>query len=181
MAQGPTNVNLIATFIYNNPGCRRVDIKRMLHKAATGEDATRRNQLDCKNQYFQNYGNASNVYLGKLWYNKHINMVYQESGTYDYWDRGKDVNRPGKSSYHLTWEGEDKVFSKDRLIRPFKTGQLVEWQWQSPRRHGWCHIHYQSMRGLVIDRNETYGLWVLTLDGKQQFLSHQAWIRRIDD
>ena len=31
MAQGPTNVNLIATYIHNNPGCRRVDLKRMLH------------------------------------------------------------------------------------------------------------------------------------------------------
>jgi len=69
MAQGPTNVNLIATYIHNNPGCRRVDLKRMLHRAAYGQNETSRYQLNCKNQYFQRYGSAGNVYLDRLWYN----------------------------------------------------------------------------------------------------------------
>ena len=51
MAQGPTNVNLIATYIHNNPGCRRVDLKRMLHKAATGEDTNEQHHIQRKNQY----------------------------------------------------------------------------------------------------------------------------------
>ena len=158
MAQGPTNVNLIASYIHSNPGCRRTDIKRHLFLARIGEEPKDGRHNRVSNQYFQNYGSCSNVYLNRLWYNS------QREGIRD-------------SSYQLTWAGQNKVFSKDRLIRPFKTGQLVEWQWQSPRRHGWEYVHHQSMRGLVIDRNETYGMWVLALDGIQKFLSHHAWIR----
>ncbi len=173
-----TNVNIIATFIHNNPGCRRTDIKRHLFEARTGIKTMKSGRhLGC-NQYFQNYGNASNVYLNRLWYNEIKNMRYQESSTFDYWDRGRDVNRPGKSSYKLTPHGEDWVRSKRELVRPFAAGGLVEWQWHSPRKHGW---KANFNRGLVIECNKTYGLWVLGLDGHQQFLSHHAWIRTVKE
>ena len=177
-----TNVNIIATYIHNNPGCRRTDIKRHLFEARTGiKTAKSGRYLGC-NQYFQNYGSASNVYLNRLWYNEIKNMRYKESDTFDYWDRGKDVNRPGKSSYKLTPWGEDWVKSKRELVRPFTSGTLVEWQYDSPNRHGWYdHGRAISNRGLVIDRNETYGLWVLELGGKQQFLSHHVWIRAVKE
>ena len=180
MAQGPTNVNLIATYIHNNPGCRRVDIKRMLHKAATGEHTDNQSDLACKNQYFQRYGNSDNVYLDRLWYNEH------DKGTrvnqYGY-RRGHNYTR--KSSYQLTWQGTDKVFPKHRMIRPFEEGSIVEWQWNSPfnKKHGW----QPTIRGLVVERTELYGLWVLPIgaatreDGKLMHVSHQAFVRRCND
>ena len=168
MAQGPTNVNLIATYIHNNPGCRRVDLKRMLHKAATGEHTDLHWKLACKNQYFQRYGSSGNVYLDRLWRN------VEDTGKYT-----------RKSRYYLTWAGEDKVFPQSRMIRPFKEGSIVEWQWNSPfnKKHGWQPI----MQGLVVDRTELYGLWVLPIgsatreDGKLIHVSHQAFVRRIND
>lgn len=175
-----TNVNIIATYIYNNPGCRRTDIKRHLYRARTGEEPENGYHNRVSNQYFQTYGTASNVYLDRLWYNEFKNMVYEEKGTFDYWDRGQKVNRPGKSSYQLTSAGSERVKSKHQMIRPFVPGTLVEWQWESPKRHGWFPlVDYFSRKGLVIECNNTYGLWVLGLDGKQEFLSHHAWMRRV--
>ena len=169
MAQGPTNVNLIATYIHNNPGCRRVDLKHMLHKAATGEDATRRSQLDCKNQYFQRYGTtgAGNVYLDRLWHNLD--------------DKGRGKTR--KSRYYLTWAGEDKVWDRP-MVRPFEEGSLVEWQWNSPNgKYGWRE---GIMKGLVVERTELYGLWILGVggcarpNGQLTHVSHQAFVRRFN-
>ena len=169
MAQGPTNVNLIATYIHNNPGCRRVDLKRMLHKAATGEHTDRQSDLWCKNQYFQRYGSADNVYLDRLWHNLD--------------DKGRGKTR--KSRYYLTWAGERMVWSQP-LVRPFEEGSLVEWQHTSPnsrRRRGWYPLH----QGLVIERNDLYGLWVVGIggssrpDGKLFYVSHQSWVRRVND
>ena len=168
MAQGPTNVNLIATFIHNNPGCRRVDLKRMLHKAATGEHTNNQSDLWCKNQYFQRYGTAGNVYLDRLWHNLD--------------DRGRGKTR--KSRYYLTWAGEDKVWHRP-MRRPFEEGSIVEWQWNSPNnpKYKW----QAHMQGLVVERTDLYGLWVLPIgiahreDGKLIHVSHQAFVRRIDD
>ena len=169
MAQGPTNVNLIATYIHNNPGCRRVDLKRMLHKAATGKHTDEEHHLWCKNQYFQRYGNNDNVYLDRLWHNLD--------------DKGRGKTR--KSRYYLTWAGEDKVWHRP-MRRPFEEGSLVEWQHVSPnsrRRRGWHPLH----QGLVIERNDLYGLWVLGIggssrpDGKLFYVSHQSWVRRVCD
>ena len=169
MAQGPTNVNLIATYIHNNPGCRRVDLKRMLHKAATGEHTDKQHHLACKNQYFQRYGSADNVYLDRLWHNLD--------------DKGRGKTR--KSRYYLTWAGQDKIWHRP-MVRPFKEGSLVEWQHISPnsrRRRGWHPLH----QGLVIERNDLYGLWVLGIggssrpDGKLFYVSHQSWVRRVND
>ena len=180
MAQGPTNVNLIATYIYNNPGCRRVDLKRMLHKAATGEHTDNQHDLHCKNQYFQRYGTHDNVYLDRLWYNEY------DPGT-------KRINRYGyrenrnytrKSSYQLTWAGEKKVWRRS-MLRPFNEGSIVEWQWNSPnnKRYGW----QPTMQGLVVERTDLYGLWVLPIghstreDGKLLYISHQAFVRSINE
>jgi archaellin len=166
MAQGPTNVNLIATYIHNNPGCRRVDLKRMLHKATTGRDADKQYHLYCKNQYFQRYANNGNRYLDRLWYNE--------------LDRRKYTR---KSSYHLTRDGRDKV-CHDPMIRPFEPGSIVEWQYNSPNniKHGW----QPRMQGLVVERTDLYGLWVMPIgdstreDGKLIYVSHQAYVRSID-
>ena len=170
MAQGPTNVNLIATHIHNNPGCRRVDLKRMLHKAATGKTTNCQSNLACKNQYFQRYGSpdAGNVYLDRLWHNLD--------------DRGRGKTR--KSRYYLTWAGEDKVWHRP-MRRPFEEGSIVEWQWNSPNnpKYKWQAV----MQGLVVERTELYGLWVLPIgiatreDGKLVHVSHQAFVRRIYD
>lgn len=167
MSQGPTNVNLIATHIHNNPGCRRVDLKRMLHKAATGKHTDSQSNLACKNQYFQRYGDSDNVYLDRLWHNLD--------------DRGRGKTR--KSRYYLTWAGEDKVWHRP-LVRPFEEGSLVEWQHISPnKKRGWHPLH----QGLVIERTDLYGLWVLSVggssrpDGKLFHVSHQAFVRRIND
>ncbi len=176
MREKITNVNIIATYIHNNPGCRRTDIKRHLYLARTGQKPLRGYHDRVCNQYFQTYGTASNVYLDRLWYNEIKNMVYKESDTFDYWDRGQDVNRPGKSSYQLTPAGKNWVRSERQMIRPFAAGALVEWQFDSPRRHGW---RSEFNRGLVIECNKTYGMWVLGLDGHQQFLSHHAYIRAV--
>ena len=182
MAQGPTNVNLIATYIHNNPGCRRVDLKRMLHKAATGEHTDKQHHLQCKNQYFQRFGSADNVYLDRLWYNEHDRGTATSYNRYGY--RG-NRNYTRKSSYQLTWKGTDKVLSKDRLIRPFEEGSIVEWQWNSPfnKKHGWQPI----MQGLVVERTELYVLLVIPIgaatryDCKLIHVSHQAFIRRCND
>ena len=168
MAQGPTNVNLIATYIHNNPGCRRVDLKRMLHKAATGEHTDCQHHLACKNQYFQRYGSADNVYLDRLWHNAE--------------DKGPRKTR--KSRYYLTWSGQRKIWHRP-MIRPFEEGSLVEWQWNSPfnKKHGW----QPWGQGLVVERTDLYGLWVMPIggatraDGKLSYVSHQAFVRRIDD
>ena len=167
MAQGPTNVNLIATHIHNNPGCRRVDLKRMLHKAATGEHTDCQSHLACKNQYFQRYGSHDNVYLDRLWHNLD--------------DKGRGKTR--KSRYYLTWAGEDKIWHRP-MIRPFEEGSLVEWQHISPnKKRGWQPLH----QGLVIERTDLYGLWVLGIggssrpDGKLFHVSHQSWVRRVRD
>ena len=167
MPQGPTNVNLIATYIHNNPGCRRVDLKRMLHKAATGEHTDSQQDLWCKNQYFQRYGSDDNIYLDRLWRNID--------------DKGKYTRR---SRYYLTRAGEDKVWHRP-MIRPFKEGSIVEWQWNSPnnKKHGW----QAHMQGLVVERTDLYGLWVLPIgaatreDGKLIHVSHQAFVRRINE
>ena len=170
MAQGPTNVNLIATYIHNNPGCRRVDLKRMLHRAAHGQNETSRYQLNCKNQYFQRYGTPGdgNVYLDRLWHNLD--------------DRGRGKTR--KSRYYLTWAGEDKVWHSP-MVRPFEEGSLVEWQWNSPnnKRYGWR----PQMQGLVVERTGLYGLWILGIagsarpNGQLSYVSHQAFVRRYND
>ena len=168
MAQGPTNVNLIATYIHNNPGCRRVDLKRMLHKASTGEHTDKQSDLWRKNQYFQRYGTADNVYLDRLWHNLD--------------DRGR--GKTCKSRYYLTWAGEDKVWHRP-MVRPFEEGSIVEWQWKSPKPswRGWR----PTMQGLVIERSDLYGLWVMLIgdsarnDGKLWYISHQAFVRRIND
>ena len=181
MAQGPTNVNLIATYIHNNPGCRRVDLKRMLHKAATGEHTDKQYQLACKNQYFQRYGTEDNVYLDRLWYNEHDKGT---SCTPNRWGAIARINKTSKSSYQLTWEGKDKVWHRP-MIRPFEEGSIVEWQWNSPNnpKYGWQPV----MQGLVIERTGLYGLWVLPVghstreDGKILYISHQAFVRRIND
>ena len=183
MAQGPTNVNLIATYIHRNPGCRRVDIKRMLHKAATGEHTDNQSHLQCKNQYFQRYGSADNVYLDRLWYNEHDKGPCTHG--YNRYGYAETRNYTRKSSYHLTWEGREKVLSKERLIRPFEEGTIVEWQWNSPfnKEHGWQPI----IQGLVVERTELYGLWVLPIgaatreDGQLIYVSHQAFVRRCND
>jgi len=169
MAQGPTNVNLIATHIHNNPGCRRVDLKRMLHKAATGEHTDKQHHLHCKNQYFQRYGarGKGNVYLDRLWHNTEDNGKYTR-----------------KSRYYLTWAGEDKIWHRP-MRRPFEEGSIVEWQWNSPNnpKHGWQAV----MQGLVVERTDLYGLWVLPIgiatreDGKLIHVSHQAFVRRYND
>lgn len=180
MAQGPTNINLIATFIHHNPGCRRVDIKRMLHKAATGEHTDKQSDLWCKNQYFQRYGNNDNVYLDRLWYNEH-----DKGPSYSRYGHRRSANYTRKSSYQLTWQGTDKVFPKQRMVRPFEEGSIVEWQWNSPfnKKHGW----QPTIRGLVVERTELYGLWVLPIgdatrdDGKLIHVSHQAFVRRCND
>ena len=178
MAQGPTNVNLIATYIHNNPGCRRVDLKRMLHKAATGEHTDDQDDLHCKNQYFQRYGSADNVYLDRLWYNT---LDKGTSGGYNrYGDPFRKPTR--KSSYRLTLQGRDKVWHRP-MVRPFEEGTIVEWQWNSPnnKKHGWQPI----MQGLVVERTDLYGLWVLPIgdstreDGKLIHVSHQAFVRGI--
>tara|TARA_X000000950_G_C13789064_1_gene608564 strand:+ start:100 stop:660 length:561 start_codon:yes stop_codon:yes gene_type:complete len=184
MAQGPTNVNLIATFIHNNPGCRRVDLKRMLHKAATGEHTDCQSLLACKNQYFQRYGSRDNVYLDRLWYNER-DKDGPKFPQGDCFPMRYSTNLTRKSSYQLTWQGSEKVFPKERLIRPFEEGSIVEWQWNSPfnKKHGW----QAHMQGLVVERTELYGLWVLPIgvatreDGKLIHVSHQAFIRRIHD
>ena len=183
MAQGPTNVNLIATYIHNNPGCRRVDLKRMLHKAATGEHTDCQHDLACKNQYFQRYGNSDNVYLDRLWYNEHDKGG--STNRYNRYGYRRTQNYTRKSSYQLTWQGTDKVFPKERMIRPFEEGSIVEWQWNSPfnKKHGW----QPTIRGLVVERTELYGLWVLPIgaatreDGKLIHVSHQAFVRRCND
>lgn len=181
MAQGPTNVNLIATYIHNNPGCRRVDLKRMLHKAATGEDTDKQHELACKNQYFQRYGSADNVYLDRLWYNEH------DKGTVKMCNRWGGViqaNRTRISSYQLTSQGKDKVWSCP-MLRPFEEGSLIEWQWESPRsrkRGGWHPV----MRGLVVERTDLYGLWLLPIGNSANYgnlfhVSHQAFVRRVNE
>ena len=182
MAQGPTNVNLIATYIHNNPGCRRVDLKRMLHKAATGEHTDRQSHLACKNQYFQRYGSSDNVYLDRLWYNEHDKgSTLSYSGWRNY---GENRNPTRTSSYRLKGAGWDKVLSPERMVRPFKPGELVEWQHTSPnKKRGWHPLH----QGLVIERNDLYGLWVLGVggssrpDGQLFYVSHQSWVRRVND
>ena len=184
MAQGPTNVNLIATYIHNNPGCRRVDLKRMLHKAATGEHTDNQHHLACKNQYFQRYGSADNVYLDRLWYNSKDKGHVRDKTPGGYWYHGRSGRSLTRtSSYHLTWQGEDKVWHRP-MIRPFKEGSIVEWQWNSPnnKKHGWQPI----MQGLVVERTDLYGLWVLPIgistrkDGKVIYVSHQAFVRSMD-
>jgi len=64
-----TNLTIIANYIDKNPGCRRTDIKRYLYIARIGEEPQRGYHNRLSNQYFQSYGDASNVYLNKLWYN----------------------------------------------------------------------------------------------------------------
>ena len=184
MAQGPTNVNLIATYIYNNPGCRRVDLKRMLHKAATGEHTDKQHHLACKNQYFQRFGSADNVYLDRLWYNE----LDENRGSYSrQWRshrRGWNINPTRKSSYQLTWAGEDTVWHRP-MRWPFEEGSIVEWQWNSPNnpKYGW----QPTIQGLVVERTDLYGLWVLPIgaatreDGKLIHVSHQAFVRSIND
>ena len=180
MAQGPTNVNLIATYIYNNPGCRRVDLKRMLHKAATGEHTDKQHHLQCKNQYFQRYGSADNVYLDRLWYNEHDKDKYVSNG----YGRRYRTTLTRKSSYQLTWAGQDKVWHRP-MRRPFEEGSIVEWQWNSPnnRSYGWRPEH----QGLVVERTALYGLWVLPIGvadvfaGQCIYISHQLWVRRVND
>ena len=188
MAQGPTNVNLIATHIHNNPGCRRVDLKRMLHRAAHGQNETSRYQLNCKNQYFQRYGspNAGNVYLDRLWYNSedkgHERDCWVHGGYWHRGRRGRSLTRT--SSYQLTSAGKDKVWHRP-MMRPFEEGALVEWQWNSPnnKRYGWR----PNMRGLVVERTDLYGLWVLGVGGSARpngqltHVSHQAFVRRYND
>ena len=180
MAQGPTNVNLIATYIHNNPGCRRVDLKRMLHKAATGEHTDRESDLWCKNQYFQRYGSRDNVYLDRLWYNE---LDKGTTGSLNrHGHRRSYQNFTRKSSYQLTWQGQDKVWHRP-MVRPFKEGSIVEWQWNSPnnKKHGW----QPTMQGLVVERTDLYGLWVLPIgaatreDGKLIHISHQAFVRGV--
>jgi len=182
MAQGPTNVNLIATHIHSNPGCRRVDLKRMLHKAATGEHTDCQSDLACKNQYFQRYGSpgAGNVYLDRLWYNEHD----KERGKHNRWGVRERNNLTRKSSYYLTWAGQDKIWHRP-MHRPFEEGSIVEWQWNSPNdpKHGW----QPQMQGLVVERTDLYGLWVMPIgiatreDGKLIHISHQAFVRSIND
>ena len=183
MAQGPTNVNLIATYIHNNPGCRRVDLKRMLHKAATGELTDKQHDLWRKNQYFQRWGPNDNVYLDRFWYNE----LDENRGSYSrHWRthrRGWNINYTRKSSYQLTCAGTDKVWPRP-LVRPFEEGSLVEWQHCSPNnKRGWRPLH----QGLVIERSDLYGLWVLGVggssrpDGKLFYVSHQSWVRRVRD
>ena len=180
MAQGPTNVNLIATYIHNNPGCRRVDLKRMLHKAATGEHTDSQQDLWCKNQYFQRYGSNSNVYLDRLWYNE-----YDKDGStprYNRYGYRRTQNLTRKSSYQLTWQGKDKVWHRP-MVRPFEEGSLIEWQWSSPNYpNSWIRGNNQ---GLVVERTQLYGLWVLPIgdatreDGKLIHVSHQAFVRGV--
>ena len=183
MAQGVTNINIIATFIHNNPGCTRTDIKRHLFEARSGKNVKDQSARHLGgNQYFQTYGSPgkSNVYLDRLWYNAHRNMVYQEkTDLSDYWDQGKDVNRPGKSLYKLTWEGEHRVMTKEQLTRPWPSGTFIEFQHCSPNAHGWHRCKDPSSQGLVINRTDTYGMWVLCLDGQQRYVSHLAWAREV--
>ena len=171
--------------IRDSPGCRRVDLKRMLHRAAHGQDETSRYQLNCKNQYFQRYGSAGNVYLDRLWYNSEDKGHERNQGPRGYWhscSRGRSLTRT--SSYQLTWAGSDKVWHRP-MVRPFKEGALVEWQWNSPnnKKYGWR----PQMQGLVVERTELYGLWVLPIgiatreDGKLIHVSHQAFVRRYND
>jgi len=182
MAQGPTNVNLIATYIHNNPGCRRVDLKRMLHKAATGKHTDKQHHLACKNQYFQRYGatGASNVYLDRLWYNQ----FDQNQKQVNRWGFRVSKNMVRKSSYQLTYDGKDKVWQRP-MVRPFEEGSLVEWQWNSPNgKYGWRE---GIMKGLVVERTDLYGLWILGIggcarpNGQLTHVSHQAFVRRYND
>ena len=189
MAQGPTNVNLIATHIHNNPGCRRVDLKRMLHKAAYGEDTSEKSKLWCKNQYFQRYGSASNVYLDRLWYNSEDKGHASTSSPQGYWytgRRGRSHTRT--SSYQLTQKGKEKVWPLP-TVRPFEAGSLVEWQYNSPKtrspwKKGWNPVH----KALVLECTDLYGLLVMLIgepihsDGNRiVHLSHQVWIRKFND
>tara|TARA_Y100000287_G_C13891461_1_gene196234 strand:+ start:118 stop:333 length:216 start_codon:yes stop_codon:yes gene_type:complete len=71
------------------------------------------------------------------------------------------------------------------MLRPFEEGSIVEWQWNSPnnKHHGWR----PTQQGLVVERTDLYGLWVLPIgaatrtDGKLIYISHQAFVRRIND
>ena len=184
MAQGPTNVNLIATYIANNPGCRRVDLKRMLHKAAHGEDTNKQSKLWCKNQYFQRYGTGNNVYLDRLWYNQ----FDQEQKHCNRWGIYTSRSIVRKSSYQLTLDGKEKVWPLP-TVRPFEAGSLVEWQYNSPKtrspwKKGWNPMH----KALVLECTDLYGLWVMLIgepihsDGNRiVHLSHQVWIRKFND
>ena len=154
----------------------------MLHKAATGEHTDCQHNLACKNQYFQRYGSADNVYLDRLWYNEHDKGA--SSSRYDRYGLRKTQNPTRKSSYQLTWAGEDKVWHRP-MVRPFEEGSIVEWQWNSPnnKKYGW----QPTIQGLVVERTELYGLWVLPIgaatreDGKLMHVSHQAFVRRVND
>ena len=156
----------------------------MLHKAATGEHTDNQSYLACKNQYFQRYGNSDNVYLDRLWYNEHDKHGRSYSRQWNRHRSGWNQNTTRKSSYQLTWAGEDKVWSRP-MVRPFLEGSIVEWQWNSPfnKKHGWQPI----MQGLVVERTHLYGLWVLPIgaatreDGSLIHVSHQAFVRSIND
>jgi len=71
------------------------------------------------------------------------------------------------------------------MVRPFEEGALVEWQWNSPnnKKYGWR----PQMRGLVVERTDLYGLWILGVagsarpNGQLTHVSHQAFVRRIND
>ena len=162
-----TNVNLIASFISANPGCRRVDIKHHLFEARCGKKALRRYELNNGNQYFSSFNQKGNGYLNDLWFNA--------------------LDTPSKSVYQLTARGRAKVIEPSKLIRPFVEGSFVEWQTTSPNRWGWGPSYdlpyldyensYSVFRGLVIERNNTHGMWVLRIDGKPVYLSHQVYVR----
>ena len=76
-----TNVQFIATYIFNNPGARHMEIMRALRKwKGIPEKYTRRKwhpltsdtyYIEVQNtwgrQYFSRYGKASNVYLDTHW------------------------------------------------------------------------------------------------------------------
>ena len=117
-----TNVNLMASFISANPGCRRVDIKHHLFEARYGKKALRRYELNHGNQYFSSYNQKSNGYLNDLWFNAFIT--------------------PSKSHYQLTARGRAKVIEPGQLIRPFIEGAFVEWQTTSPNHWGWGPSNY---------------------------------------
>ena len=121
------------------------------------------------------------MYLDRLWYNTQDKGSTWERNQYGYKKLG---NLTRKSSYQLTLQGEDKVWHRP-MVRPFKEGTIVEWQWHSPnnKKHGW----QPTMQGLVVERTDLYGLWVLPIghatreDGKLIYVSHQAFVRRIND
>ena len=121
------------------------------------------------------------MYLDRLWYNEYDKGPPRTCNRWGVLER-KNLTR--KSSYQLTWQGKDKVWHRP-MIRPFKEGSIVEWQWNSPNnpKYGW----QAQMQGLVVDRTELYGLWVLPIgaatreDGKLLHVSHQAFVRSIDD